>query len=829
MTLLLKRLKYSVIALFFITTLFTFNVQDVLADPSRNLVEGLEASFWEVAKLQFASLAQALEYPVITLFFTVIIFAFSAQKALAHRPHDVIEALEISPNYIKDKTLFIVVREKLLKSIDGGASWNRIVRGIDNKHRLSALSISPQNSQIIFASSLGDGVYKSENAGNSWVKVTNNLENLNIGLLWVSPASSDVVFAAGREKGLYKTENGGGEWFEALDTGCRITALSFLPDKIDWILVGDSEGVVWTSGDGGKTWKSSLTLKQSGAVTAISANPNFSDNCVIFLGTEKNGVLRANLAQEDSNSLSLLPINSAQAINRPLSSQHIKNFAVSVHNTNVSTLSQSDGKEFTIFTSTWEGGVFCSKNGTSSWKKLSRGLTKDSQADDPKFNSPHFSILKLSRDFESDKTMFLAGFDGLFKSIDGGRQWKKLETLSTRVMTSLAISPDYQNDSTIAVGTYEREGYLSTDKGTTWHDITSGLEVPRYKKNKEKSLIVERPRYFEIAFSPNYSSDKTIFSSLIYRFVKSTDRGRHWTRIPLPKVPNDAPRDILIAISPTFAKDKTMYLGTYKGTIYQSANNGSKFSVCGKVGHQIRSLDISPNFANDRTLYAAGPKGVYRTINGGKDWQACFSEPSWQEYNCLQVAISPDYKADRTVFVATRNGLLRTKDGGDNWSQLTEQAYGKDAFVESVAISPNYTIDRTIVISVRGRGLFKSLDGGTTFALIGKDLIEKNYTASKMVMSTSVPIKFSPCYAVDRTLYCFGSAQLELLKSTDGGTTWDILPIARNEKKIDSVITALKVANLFLSARPKLKFALATIGALLGCLMLGYMGTLLFR
>ena len=82
--------------------------------------------------------------------------------------------------------------------------------------------------------------------------------------------------------------------------------------------------------------------------------------------------------------------------------------------------------------------------------------------------------MRISDTFSKDKTIFLAAFDGLFKSTDGGQVWKKIDTLSANIIVGLAISPSYSSDSTVAIATYLGGAYSSDDQGTTWSAIVNG-------------------------------------------------------------------------------------------------------------------------------------------------------------------------------------------------------------------------------------------------------------------------------------------------------------------------------------------------------------------
>ena len=733
-------------------------------------------------------------------------FCFGIPAAFAHSPHDDIYQLEISPTYDRDRTLFVVVRGNLLKSADGGDSWQRIVRGIDNKYKLYSLAISSKDRKTLFLSSLGDGIYKSRDRGDSWVKVNNGLEDLNIDFLSISSHSSDVVLAAGAEKGLYLTKNGGESWTKVIDSNRKITNIAFASDDRDPVIIGDDRGSLYFSEDGGEVWKQIFTMKNSGGITAIEISPNFSSDSTFFVGTERGGIFKT-----VDGGKTFSPLNSG------ISDKAIRDIVIL----------PGDRKDSTLFASTWYEGVFYSDNGGNTWnKKSTKGLTRDPQAEEDRYQKPHFNDLRISNDFTQDKTMFLGGFDGLFKSTDSGRTWKHLDTLSSRIVTSLAVSPDYENDSTVAIATYNHEVNISNDKGITWKPINKGLHIPRYKKGLDNPLVIEKPRFYSLVFSPNYPEDNTIFASLRYKFLRSTDGGKRWETVNIKQLPGHSIREIIVVPSPNFATDKTVYLGTYSGIIYKSTNGGSKFSIVANLGHRIRSLVISPDFLADKTLYASGSSGVDKTVDGGKTWQLITNNITLGKNKFIEITISPNYKVDKTLIAASESGLFKTEDGGKSWNKLAGAAYGGDAYIDAMAISPNYQSDRTFIISAKGVGLFKTVNGGKTFTEIGKKLTNNNRTLAKMnnIPSTSVPIQFSPSYSRDNTIYGYGSAGANLFKSTDNGETWEIIAVPKQEDPIENFMISLRMANLVLTVYPVVRFLVALAIALPSYILLGYLG-----
>ena len=722
------------------------------------------------------------------IFLVITFFCFDMDAALAHHPHDVIEAISISPNYEQDSTLFIIYdKDDLLKSEDGGQSWERIGKFLDNKYRLSALEVSSQSNKTLFLSSLGDGIYKSQDGGSSWFKVNQGLETLNIDLVSVSPHDSEFVLAAGTNNGLYKTENGGKSWEQVIGDNRKITAIAYFAKQKERIVIGDRQGNLYLSEDGGNVWQPLSARQNSGAINAISLSPNFASDNTLFVGTQKEGILK-----------SVNGGRSFSEVNEGLSDKSILSLAIS----------PNYDTDFTLLASTWNKGVFQSNDGAKSWQKYNKGLTKTAQADT--YKQPHFSDLKISPKFSEDKVIFVGGFDGLFKSTNGGHTWKNVETANgiAGEIKGIALSPDYGKDSTVAINTFYQGNYLSNDRGITWTDINKELAQDHHLKHNRIGRVED------IAFSPNYRSDKTIFSGLYQLFFKSTDGGKSWQKTPLPvsqegwldKQQGIKTSDMRIVVSPSFASDKTIYLRMLKGGggILRSTNGGKNFSLVGNLGpkEHTSSLVMSPDFASDKTLYLGVADGVYKSVDRGSTWKLASKGIDMTEGDYVQLAISPDYQVDGTVLAGTRKGLFVTNNRGKDWRKLAGEAYGRDSHVQAIAISPNYQSDRTFLISVRGKGLFKTIDKGENFTKIGD-----NYKNIKF-------INFSPSYASDQTIWI--ASKPEVFKSTNGGNSWEIIALPKDNN-------FLYYLYLRLTISPKRIFAVAFIAGLLSYLSIGYL------
>ena len=704
---------------------------------------------------------------------------------LAHVPHDDIHEVAISPMYNQDQTLFIIVRNRLFKSKNGGKSWVRLVKGLDNKGFLSALAISPETKNVLYVTSTGDGVYKSLDAGISWVKVNNNLDERELDLLVVSPGSTEFVLAAGKKGGLYKTVDGGENWHQTMSKDTKITTAQFLPGKEHSIVVGDDKGTLYSSEDLGKTWKEVFKSKFCGAITTIAVSPEFLKDHTYLLGTEKGGIFRTS-----DNGVSFKQLGGGEG------EMTVRNIS------DIDFLHEKNTKRPAIIVSAWHRGIFISIDNGWSWTEYSEGLTRDLQADRPQFNAlvegsyisrPHFSNLEVSNDFTKDKTIFLAGFNGLFRSTNGGKTWEELNTI-TRTVIGIAISPDYKNDQTIAAATYTDGVYISYDAGKNWRLISKDLRYVGDKRHhfkvgpSERRVSLQWLRLYGIMFSPNYSFDKAIYFTPLAHLVKllcyMPDK---FFKTTFSASPISA---MGVAFSPDFSKDNTMYMASEAGNIWLSEDKGRTFKQIGLIGKSFGYTStyfcISPNFSSDKTLfYTANDKSLYKSVDGGYNWFSLVEKTPIEDLSRKKIVLSPDYGIDKTVILGTGEGIYISENGGESWSLPESPKEVREGLVEAIAVSPNYSTDGTIFLSLAGKGLFVSKDRARNFISTGDDTI----SLSRVDMpSTSMPIQLSPNYEEDKTIYGYGAAGAEIYKSDDEGKTWKVISIPEPARNIFDVI-----------------------------------------
>ncbi|MGF1524388.1 MAG: WD40/YVTN/BNR-like repeat-containing protein [Leptolyngbyaceae cyanobacterium] len=730
---------------------------------------------------------QALAAIFITSLISVLFFPHP--PAYAHSPHDVVTRVEISPDFRESRTLFVISRGNLLKSQDEGKSWERPFQGLDNTHNFSDLSIASKST--VFLASKGDGIYRSEDEGNHWQPVNEGLESLDISHLCTAHSSPSVLLARDAQNRLYRTENNGGQW--------ERTLLSQAINTIECsnhgneLFVTDQSGNFFTSTDTGKTWIQGFSFRDTGKITAI-ASISHNSSTLIFVGTDQGEVFTS---QDQGRSFSK-------------AEGHLKNDSIWDLQTSI-----DESGQLLLFASTRNEGFFRSNDQGETWKKYSKGLTKTGQADQDERS--HFKEIAITQSFSEDGIIFLAGFDGLFKTSDGGNQWQELDTLSPRAITALSISPNYREDSTIAVGAYKDEAYISRDSGKNWHLINSGLSRVLFNRYGDRKIEVHTARFYDIKFSPNYALDETVFAVLNYYYYISKNAGKTWQEVRTESRKGYSSRGRFIAISPDFKSDQTVYLVTrYGGLTYQSTDGGRNFSIVGAIEEKINGLVISPNYAQDKTLYASGATGIYKTSDAGKTWTLMTSGSEFENETWRSVAISPDYVTDQTLFAGSETGLFKTEDSGQSWIALKNASIGDKSMIKMIGLSPNYAADKTLIVGIQGKGAFRSDDGGESFQSIGAELQERNIPLLPFdtVPVSSASIQFSPAYKDDNTLFAFGSASADVFKSTDGGDTWEMIAIAQQRHQTNEALaTQFKIGKTAIQAYPIPRMISALLGA----------------
>ncbi|CUU07928.1 Uncharacterized protein JGI1_01939 [Candidatus Thermokryptus mobilis] len=153
--------------------------------------------------------------------------------------------------------ILIGTEDGIYESLNRGERWKALaLKGIG----IRVLVQSPHNSDVLFAGTESDGIFKSSDGGKSWKKVNDGLTSLTIYTIAFDPKNDKVIYSAGFKTGICVSNDGGETWKcseKGLDGFNSIHSIAVHPDKPNFIVIGTIDGGVFISADGGKTWRHS--------------------------------------------------------------------------------------------------------------------------------------------------------------------------------------------------------------------------------------------------------------------------------------------------------------------------------------------------------------------------------------------------------------------------------------------------------------------------------------------------------------------------------------------------------------------------------------------
>ncbi len=270
---------------------------------------------------------------------------------------------------------------------------------------------------------------------------------------------------------------------------------------------------------------------------------------------------------------------------------------------------------------------------------------------------------------------------------------------------------------------------------------------------------------------------------------KTNDYGRTWKPI-FDDQPTGSVGDIAVAPS----NPNVIYVASGEGIqrpdlgvgngVYKSTDAGKTWINTGlKDGQQIGSIIIDPTNENRVFVAVLGhpygantERGVYRTIDGGKNWERVLYKD--ENTGAIQVVFDPknpniiyaDLWAARQgpwengAWQGPESGLFKSTDGGNTWRKLTkglptvEQGLGRIGFC--VAPSDPNRMYATVDAGKMG-GIYRSDDAGENWVLINPD--------ARLWGRGS---DFAEIKADPKNADIVYTANVVTWKSTDGAKTW---------------------------------------------------------
>ncbi|AZQ45065.1 WD40/YVTN/BNR-like repeat-containing protein [Nonlabens ponticola] len=302
--------------------------------------------------------------------------------------------------------------------------------------------------------------------------------------------------------------------------GGRSAAVTGVPGQPNLFYFGSTGGGVWKTLDGGRTWMNISDGYFGGSIGAVSVAP--SDHNVIYVGGGEKTV-RGNVSSGYGIWKTVDAGKTWEFSGLP-ESRHVPRIAIDPNDHNI----VYAGVLGNIYKESTDRGVYKSIDGGKNWKKVlyvnDMAGAVDLIIDPSNPRNLYATTWRLQRTPYS----LSSGGDGsaMWKSTDYGETWKEISTndgfaQGTLGIMGVTVSP-VNSDRVYAIVENKDEGgvYRSNDGGLTWT-----------KTNDDRSLR-QRAWYYTRIYADTQDEDKVYVVNVSYH--KSTDGGRNFISARAP-------------------------------------------------------------------------------------------------------------------------------------------------------------------------------------------------------------------------------------------------------------------------------------------------------
>ncbi|WP_235297331.1 WD40/YVTN/BNR-like repeat-containing protein [Portibacter marinus] len=616
------------------------------------------------------------------------------------------------------------------KTEDDGITWMNVSDGFLKTGTVGAIAVSESNPNIVIAgmgehaargvmTSMGDGVYKSTDAGKTWNHIGLDASR-HISDVIIHPNNPDIVFVTVQgaqygpteERGVYKSVDGGQNWKKVLYvndiTGASSLSMDMNNPLILYAAMWQHERKPWTmqsggkdsglykSTDGGETWKrmdKGLPVMMGKAGISVSRANSDRVFAVLEAAKDSSGVYRSDDAGKTWKQVN------KDRINVTRSWYYMEIFADPqdenwVYVLNAPAMKSIDGGRTFSRMSTphgdnhhlWinphdhmkminsnDGGANVSNNGGKSWSTQQ--------------NQPTSQFYRVITDNLVPYNVYGGQQDNSAISIksrtnDGGIDWKDWHSVAGCESAYLAFDPD--NPELVYGGCYQ---------GIIGKYVTSIMVEKEIKEYPELSLG-QAPIDFKYRFNwnaPIISSphDRSVIYHAGNVVFKTEDEGQSWKRV-----------------SPDLTRNNKDQQGPGGGPFTNEAAGGENYNT-------IMYLVESPH--QEGVLWAGSDDGlVHITIDGGDNWTNV-TPKNMPEGIVNSIEVSP-HDPETAYIVLMRYKMMdlnsyiyKTEDNGKNWTKIVNGLDDAHGFARVVREDRN---QEGLLYAGTETGMYISTDDG---------------------------------------------------------------------------------------------------------------------
>ncbi|WP_457424704.1 WD40/YVTN/BNR-like repeat-containing protein [Roseateles sp. P5_E7] len=669
-------------------------------------------------------------------------------------------------------------RDGVWRSDDAGLTWAHRSVGLADGN-VQALAIDPTTSSRVLAAT-ASGLYLSDDAAGSWTAVP-SLAGVITRAIAHDPKSPSTVYLGSVGRGVFKSLDRGNTWaaFSGGRTFNTVNALNF--DAQGHLYAATDSGVFQLPA-GGTVWVN-LTFDLPKDVTVVHLLPHPTAPNVLFVATAVGTYVISNWATTPKWFLWNIEGSRFIASDEKGLIVHVAAQIGAMRATTDfgTTWVRADRGIQTAFVASIATG----RSG-SSWRMLAGTEAGVTSLD---IGQPWKTALKLNQgvfDLQFTGSNVYAGTEasGISRSLDAGVTWADA---STGIVPSRVSGLSYTSaTSTPTLLAASGAGaYRSTDDGATWSPIrlTEVSYVLSVAADPVRAPIVwlgaSNGRVYRsidsgqhFGYSGSGLPDEDIVQlvhapwAAVYavtasgKLYSTMDDGVSW----FPTASTCGAPAVALQVDAT--RPWVLYLATRGGGICKSESRGLSWAPAntGITQPTLSALWIDPR--NPQQLWAGGQGRVFRSTNGGQAWTA---QTTGLPAGPVTAITSDPVDSSRVHALVYGAGLYESRDSGSSWMLKSSAVPAANALtLVTHPTQPGRLFTGTLNSGVQGSG-----DYGATWA------------GSSRGMSLFVrSIAADPGNA--STLYA-GTLDGSVFRSGDGATSWaPVAQIARNVFRVRS-------------------------------------------
>lgn len=541
--------------------------------------------------------------------------------------------------------------------------------------------------------------------------------------------------------------------------GGRTVGVVGVPQQPNVFYIGVNNGGVWKTNDFGRTWKPIFDEQPTGSVGDVvvsQSNPN-----VLYVGCGE-GIQRPDLSVGDGVYKST--DGGVTWKNTGLKDgQQIGGLAIDPTNENrvfAAVLGHPYGPNT-------ERGVFRTTDGGVTWEKvlyIDENTGAIQVTIDPNNSNIIYADMWANRLAPWENGTWQGENSGLYKSIDGGKTWKKLITGLPTTKEGLGrigfcVAPSNSKRLYATVDAGKLSGiYRSDDAGETWNLVNSDIRV--CERGSDFAEVKVDPKNADIVYAASVVVWKSIDGGKTFEAFRGAPGGDDYHRIWIN--PNDS---------------KIILIASDQGAIV-TVNGGETFSSwynqpTAQFYHVSADNDFPYNLYSGQQ--ESGSVGIASRSNSGHITFHDWSPVGAQEYG--YVVADP---LDPNIVYGGKLSKFDKKTGQAQNISPECVSSGKYRFLRTAPVVFNPIDNKTLYYA--GNVLFKTMDGGTNWEVMSPDLSRESWDIPanigiysndemKTMKRRGVIYTVAPSYVDINTIWC-GTDDGLIQVTKDGGKTW---------------------------------------------------------